>query len=662
MQYAATFISILSVTFLSGCALSSPQHPLTGIRSASWGALEQEIRDDLARHERANSCEDPYTIGAVTLTVCHQPGRPQPILLREMRRRSNGLPLATVIDLNDLGGDPLQFTLTALRISPVDATVFFSIESNDNEREGTYLVSPRSASPVKVSHRAAVSLVIDSKIPAVGVEVTEDRATLVRYPNTGSSAEAIAIFPYENGESIGVRLSFDKRWYIVTSRNLNSSWTTAVSTAAPHIKWEIFARDSVLRSNIDIDGEAIFWMSGNASVGGSVLFSSRDHFDLQRTFILPQDALASDFRLTTEGLLILSHERWRDRAFAMSRDGALLNEFAPTDPPRHLTFLPDGGLPGLTPTIIAESPWGETSTMSYEGVGNVPTPDRAWDDPSMHFRELTAKSSDGALVPLSIIGTRSAFHAPQGILLSVYGAYGRRGGSLMTPGRRALLRRGILIGEAHVRGGGYLGPSWMLAGRGSGKRRALEDLRACIDLLNQNVHYGPIALYGRSAGAAVVARILADPEVDLAAAILDMPFLNIIETLSNDNSPLSVRDRIEWGDPFDPQERALLEEIDPMYTKFTDLPPPTIVLASNADITAPASSALQWVQHILGQVPDAPLSVFVTEEDSHEESRTQSSLLTKEARIAGFVIRTLEDHPSTAIMKTGTDHLRRGAN
>ncbi len=61
----------------------------------------------------------------------------------------------------------------------------------------------------------------------------------------------------------------------------------------------------------------------------------------------------------------------------------------------------------------------------------------------------------------------------------MYGAYGRDPLLDYQPALQPLLRRGVAVAVAHVRGGGCLGPAWYEAGRGHGaKARSHEDLLA----------------------------------------------------------------------------------------------------------------------------------------------------------------------------------------
>lgn len=126
--------------------------------------------------------------------------------------------------------------------------------------------------------------------------------------------------------------------------------------------------------------------------------------------------------------------------------------------------------------------------------------------PKLGWRQLWARSADGAEVPLTLAGhlppglaghgapdesssssgTRSVSQPrlePRPCLLVVYGSYGHNLPTEFLAERLPLLRRGWLLALAHVRGGGELGRRWHAAGRGAAKHKSVDDLEACLDLL-----------------------------------------------------------------------------------------------------------------------------------------------------------------------------------
>ena len=163
-------------------------------------------------------------------------------------------------------------------------------------------------------------------------------------------------------------------------------------------------------------------------------------------------------------------------------------------------------------------------------------------------RVIPVPASDGSTLPVSLLWDgRDALRARPMLLLS-YGCYGHSFGRTYAEARRSLLDRGVLIGIAHVRGGGELGHSWHWAGANHLKGRSAEDLIDAVDFLTREGIVDPdrVVLRSQSAGAAVVVSAL-HRRPDLAAGVvLDAPHLDVAD-LSGQGCFLTEFDLPEWG-------------------------------------------------------------------------------------------------------------------
>ena len=114
----------------------------------------------------------------------------------------------------------------------------------------------------------------------------------------------------------------------------------------------------------------------------------------------------------------------------------------------------------------------------------------------------------------------------------------------------ALLRRGIVMVHAYVRGGGEMGRSWWLDGRMEKKSNSFADF---IDI---GEHIGAtivdperIVIRGRSAGGLLVgASYSLRPDL-WSGVIAEVPFVDPITTMRDSHAPLVAVEWEEWGDP-----------------------------------------------------------------------------------------------------------------
>ncbi len=163
-----------------------------------------------------------------------------------------------------------------------------------------------------------------------------------------------------------------------------------------------------------------------------------------------------------------------------------------------------------------------------------------------------AKGHDGTAVPVSIVyrrGLRRDGTAP--IHLYGYGAYGYPLSLGFSSNRVSLLDRGVVVAIAHVRGGGELGKAWHDGGRLRRKATSFTDFVAAADMLVA-CGYGSrdrLVLEGGSAGGLLVAAALNLRPGLCRAAVVHVPFVDVINTMLDPSLPLTVGEFEEWGNP-----------------------------------------------------------------------------------------------------------------
>lgn len=115
----------------------------------------------------------------------------------------------------------------------------------------------------------------------------------------------------------------------------------------------------------------------------------------------------------------------------------------------------------------------------------------------------------------------------------------------------ALLDRGVVLAICHARGGGELGSHWHTSAKKLHKKRTFQDLLACAHHLALAGYTRPsrLGLWGRSAGGLTLGASLNMHPGVAAAAVLDVPFLDVLGDMSDPSLPLTIKERGEWGDP-----------------------------------------------------------------------------------------------------------------
>jgi oligopeptidase B len=200
--------------------------------------------------------------------------------------------------------------------------------------------------------------------------------------------------------------------------------------------------------------------------------------------------------------------------------------------------------------------------------------DRAGDhDPSAYVTEVRSFTSpDGTQVPATIVRHRDTpLDGSAPALLWAYGAYEYSWEREWEEKWPSFLDRGVVLVHAHLRGGGECGRRWWLDGRLTAKQHTFDDLIAVADGLADTGLVDPsrIATRGLSAGGLAQGAVFSQRPDRWRAVLAEVPFVDVITSMSDDSLPLTVNEWDEWGDP------RVREHFDAMlaYSPY-DNPPP----------------------------------------------------------------------------------------
>ena len=170
---------------------------------------------------------------------------------------------------------------------------------------------------------------------------------------------------------------------------------------------------------------------------------------------------------------------------------------------------------------------------------------------------IMARAQDGAEVPISLLHRRDFKQdgcAP--LLLYGYGSYGHAIPASFNAGRLSLVDRGFVYAIAHIRGGTDKGWGWYLDGKREKKTNTFDDFSACARALI-DAKYTSIKRmvgHGGSAGGMLMGAV-ANRSGDLFAGIVaEVPFVDVLNTMLDDQLPLTPPEWPEWGNPIESEK------------------------------------------------------------------------------------------------------------
>ncbi len=169
-------------------------------------------------------------------------------------------------------------------------------------------------------------------------------------------------------------------------------------------------------------------------------------------------------------------------------------------------------------------------------------------------RRLYATAKDGEKIPVSLLYRKTTpLDGSAPLLLYGYGAYGIAIPASFSTTRLSLVNRGFVYAIAHVRGGKDKGYRWYTDGKRDKKTNTFTDFIAAGEHLVAEgfTRRGRIVAHGGSAGGMLMGAVAnMAPELFLGV-IADVPFVDVLNTMLDEDLPLTPPEWPEWGNPIE---------------------------------------------------------------------------------------------------------------
>ncbi len=175
-----------------------------------------------------------------------------------------------------------------------------------------------------------------------------------------------------------------------------------------------------------------------------------------------------------------------------------------------------------------------------------------YDKSKYQVEQIYAAAADGVKIPVSVLHLKSAKLDGKGPLyLYGYGSYGISIDMFFNSNIFSMVDRGVVAAVAHIRGGGEMGKAWHDAGRMMNKKTTFTDFISSAEYLTKS-GYGSkdrLVIEGRSAGGLLMGAVLNMRPDLFHAALVGVPFVDVMNTMLDESLPLTVGEFEEWGNP-----------------------------------------------------------------------------------------------------------------
>lgn len=238
-----------------------------------------------------------------------------------------------------------------------------------------------------------------------------------------------------------------------------------------------------------------------------------------------------------------------------------------------------------------------TRSLKLLKVQEIPS---GYDASLYETARLEIAARDGTMVPVSVVWRKD--RAPGGPLhLYGYGAYGIAIGPGFSTTRLSLVDRGFAYAIAHIRGGDDLGRAWYKAGKLEARTNTFNDF---VDVAKGLIERGftapgKISISGGSAGGELMGAVInSNPEL-WGAVVAHVPFVDVLNTMLDEELPLTPGEWPEWGNPIEDKAAfELIRSYSPYDQVSPQAYPPLMVTAGLNDPRVTYWEPAKWVARL----------------------------------------------------------------
>lgn len=550
--------------------------------------LQKALYDEMLSHVKETDLSVPYRDGAFLYYYRTEKGKQYRI---HCRKSAGDGAEQVLLDLNALAEGKKFMSLGALRPSDDGSLLAYSTDDTGFRQYTLAIKDLKTGAllPERMLRVTSVAWASDGKTLFYSVEdETTKRSHRLYRHKVGTPASADVLLLEEKDERFGVHVGRTRSgaWLVVEISSHTTSEARVLKADAPEGEWALVAaREQDHEYDVDHRGD-LFYIRTNS--GG-------------RNFRLVTAPVAAPGRASWKEIvphrpdvMLTGIDLFKDHLVLEERTNGLqrftVRSFTRGD--SHTVAFPE---PVYVASPDTNRVW-DTKVFRY-GYQSFVTPQsvfdydmdarkatllKEWEVPGYDRTQyssarLWATAADGTKIPLSIVWrsktadgkTKTLKDGPFPTLLYGYGSYGISIGVSFRSDRLPLLDRGFAYVVAHIRGGGEMGKTWHDAGRMKNKMNTFTDFIASGETLvaERIAARDRLAAEGGSAGGLLMGAVVNMRPDLFSAVIAHVPFVDVLNTMSDATLPLTVGEYEEWGNPATKDEYEYIKR----YCPYTNL-------------------------------------------------------------------------------------------
>lgn len=267
---------------------------------------------------------------------------------------------------------------------------------------------------------------------------------------------------------------------------------------------------------------------------------------------------------------------------------------------------------------------------------------------------LFIEARDGEEIPVTILrhkDTQKDGSSP--LFLYGYGSYGLSMPASFNTQNFSLVNRGVIYAIAHIRGGADKGRKWYLDGKMEKKMVTFTDFSDVAKGLTDQGYgrLGQIVSCGRSAGGLLMGAIVNLNPDYYAAIIAGVPFVDVLNTISDETLPLTPPEWVEWGNPIkDKDAYTLIKSYSPYDNIKQGTQYPAILATGGvSDYRVTYWEPAKWIARLRAEVNGGPFYLRMNMGAGHFGSAARFERLKDYANEFAFALKIYSDMDNVAV-------------
>ena len=557
-------------------------------------ALQTRVYDEMLSRIQQTDTNVPYRSRGYFYYSRTEEGKQYPIYCR--RKGSLDASEQVILDVNRLAEGKKFMSVGDMAVSPDGSLLAYSTDDTGFRQYTLRIKDLRTGEmgPEAIERVTSVAWGEDGRTLLYGIEDAQTKRSWKILRHTlGAAADDVVLEEKDERFSVSVHKSRDNEYLFLTTGSHTASEVRFVAAARPTATPRLIApREAGHEYYVD-HRQGTFWIRTN------------DKGRNYRLVTAPADDPVRDrwkeVVAHRDEVMLGDHDVFKDFHVLFEREGGMphlrITDFR--DGSSHRIEFPEPAYAAWTGVnrefdtalfrLTYESPVTSSSVYDYDPVTRRRTLLKqvavlGGYDPSRYKVEvLRATAPDGVSVPMWVLYRKDLkLDGTNPALLYGYGSYGASMGAWFRSNLFSLVDRGVVYATAYIRGGGELGKKWHDDGRMLKKKNSFTDFIAAGEHLIARKYAAPdrLAIQGGSAGGLLLGAVLNMRPDLFRVATLQVPFVDVINSMLDESLPLTVGEFEEWGNPKIAEQYRYMRSYSP-YENLAPRAYPTMLVKSS---------------------------------------------------------------------------------